>query len=297
MVATLLKEVETRKKQTEKSLSTKVQEARDRLDAQAKTEHDKFTAMSANNMSQHTANLQNLCSNKLQELANTTANWQSKFESAMTAVQSAQGKIFEKNCQETRKQENQKVEKMHRQQETKLQQKAAETEKHLMMAEAGMVLQAQSPLDQLPMDMGTAKDEIETELREHGDAVQQGVEEMQARHKQETDEQVTAHKTSLHSLIGPSRERNTLPTPAQHAARATLRNEIATALACDSGAQRQSMLHVCATGPTTQQSTRHPLKHSRDSNPAVGTCSRTDAPSLQRNHRAQPIPTPTKVCF
>jgi hypothetical protein len=57
MVATLLKEVETRKKQTEKSLSTKAQEARDRLDAQAKTEHDKFTTMSPNNMSQCTANL------------------------------------------------------------------------------------------------------------------------------------------------------------------------------------------------------------------------------------------------
>jgi hypothetical protein len=147
MVATLLKAVESRKKQTEKSLSTKVQEARDRLDVQAKTEHDKFTTMSGNNMSQHTANLQNLCSNKMQELANTTANWQSKFESAITIVQSAQGRIFEKECQETRKQENLKVKKTHRQEETKLQQKAAETEKHLMMAEAGMMLQAQSLLE------------------------------------------------------------------------------------------------------------------------------------------------------
>jgi hypothetical protein len=105
-----------------------------------------------------------------------------------------------------------------------------------MMAEAGMMLQAQSLLDQLPMDMGTAKDEIETELREYGDAARQGIEEIQAGHKQEIDKKVTAHKTSLHSLIGPSREYNTLPTPAQHAARTTLRNEIATMIRNDLGA-------------------------------------------------------------
>jgi hypothetical protein len=89
------------------------------------------------------------------------------------------------------------------------------------------------------MDMGTVKDEIETELREHGDAVQQGIEEMQARHKQEIDKQVTAHNTLLRSLIGPSREHNPLPTPAQHAACATLRNEIATMIRNDLGANKQ----------------------------------------------------------
>jgi FKBP-type peptidyl-prolyl cis-trans isomerase (trigger factor) len=105
-----------------------------------------------------------------------------------------------------------------------------------MMAEAGMMLQAQSLLDQLPMDMGTAKDKIETELREHGDAARQGIEEIQAGHKQEIKEQVTAHKILLHSLIGPSREHNTLPNPAQHASRTTLRNEIARMIRNNLGA-------------------------------------------------------------
>ena len=36
--------------------------------------------------------------------------------------------------------------------------------------------QAQSRLDQLPMDMGEEKQELETERREYGDKVRQGME-------------------------------------------------------------------------------------------------------------------------
>ena len=62
------------------------------------------------------------------------------------------------------------------------------------------------------------------------------MEETQAVHKQETREQVAARKAVVRSLIGPSRECNTQPSPAQHAARTTLRNEIATVIRTDLGA-------------------------------------------------------------
>jgi hypothetical protein len=63
--------------------------------------------------------------------------------------------------------------------------------------------------------------------------MKQGMEETQAVHKQEIDEQVAAHKTALRSLIGPNHEYNTLPSPAQHAARMPLRNEIAMMIRTD----------------------------------------------------------------
>jgi hypothetical protein len=86
------------------------------------------------------------------------------LESEIKTIQSAQGKIFEKNCQETRqqKEENQKAEKVYGQQETNLQQNAAETKQKLMTSEAYMLLQAQLLLDQLPMDMGAVKEELDT---------------------------------------------------------------------------------------------------------------------------------------
>ena len=54
-----------------------------------------------------------------------------------------------------------------------------------------MLLQDQLLLDQLPMDiLGAVNEELETEFREYGDAVRQGMEEKQAVHKQEIQEQV-----------------------------------------------------------------------------------------------------------
>jgi N-methylhydantoinase B/oxoprolinase/acetone carboxylase alpha subunit len=65
--------------------------------------------------------------------------------------------------------------------------------------------------------------------------VRQGMEETQAVHKQEIQEQVAAHKTAQSSLIGSNHEYKTLPSPAQHAACTTLRNEIATMIINDLG--------------------------------------------------------------
>jgi hypothetical protein len=42
--------------------------------------------------------------------------------------------------------------------------------------EAKLLNQAQSLLDQLPMDMGEVKEELETQLRECGDQVREGIE-------------------------------------------------------------------------------------------------------------------------
>ena len=86
--------------------------------------------------------------------------------------------------------------------------------------------------------MGAAKEELETELRERRDAVRQGVKETQAAHKQETQEQVTSHKAASRSLIGPNQERNTLPSMAQHAAHATLRNDAAAMIGTVPGVNR-----------------------------------------------------------
>jgi hypothetical protein len=97
-----------KKKQLEQSLTAKVQEAKERLTKQATERHENFTAMSSNAMNQYKENVQNLLSNKMQELHSATDKWKETYERAVKLVHDRQGKLFEKKCQETRKQENDK---------------------------------------------------------------------------------------------------------------------------------------------------------------------------------------------
>jgi hypothetical protein len=107
-----------------------------------------------------------------------------------------------------------------------------------------MLQQAQSIVDQLPIDMGEVKQELEMELREYGDKVRKGMEEAQTeKHLQqlgdslmaELQTQAAEHKSDMNSMIGPSREYNTLPTHTQYTERMRLRNEIASELRNDLG--------------------------------------------------------------
>jgi hypothetical protein len=79
-------------------------------------------------------------------------------------VHDRQGKLFEKKWQETKKQENNEAEKFQQNQERRLKTKANQIE-------AALLNQAQSLLDQPPMDVGEAKEELKTQLQERGDQV------------------------------------------------------------------------------------------------------------------------------
>jgi hypothetical protein len=59
-----LKDSGARKRQIEKSLGAKVQEAKDQMIKQATEQHDKFAATSSNNMNQCKKNVLNLVSNE-----------------------------------------------------------------------------------------------------------------------------------------------------------------------------------------------------------------------------------------
>jgi hypothetical protein len=232
-----LNDLDARKKQLEKSLGARIHEAKNRLVDQATEQHDKFTNMAANNMRQYNENVQNLVSNKLQELHDATTNWKENYERAVKHTSDTQNKAFERKCQVTQKRENDKAERIYSNQEKKLQTKADGIELELLN-------QAQSLLDQLPMDMGEVKQELEMELREYGDKVRQGIKAAQnEQHLQQLGDslmaelqvQATGHKSDMNSMMGPNREYNTLPTHAQHTERMRLRNEIATEIRNDLG--------------------------------------------------------------
>jgi hypothetical protein len=88
------------------------------------------------------------------------------------------------------------------------------------------------------MDMGEVKQELQMELREHGNKVGQGMEAGQnEKHLQqlvdvlmaELQRQAAGHKTDMHGMTSQaSQEQNTLPIQLQHTERIQLRNEIAT---------------------------------------------------------------------
>jgi hypothetical protein len=234
-----LKDLEARKRQLEKSLGDKVHEAKDRMIEQAAEQHAKFMATSSNNMLQYKKNVQNLVSNKLQELHNVTETWTEKYERAVKHIFEKQGKLFERKCQDTQRTENEKAEKFQSSQENKLQVKADEIEAELLN-------QAQSLLDQLPMDMGEVKQELEMELREYGDKVRQGMETAEnEKHLQQLGEslmaelqrQAAGHKTDLHSMTSRASrgEQSTLPTSLEYTERIRLRNEIVTEIRNDLG--------------------------------------------------------------
>jgi hypothetical protein len=182
-------------------------------------------AMSYNTMNQHKANVQNLVANKMQELHSVTDKWKEGYERAVKLVHARQGKLFEKKCQETQKQENDKAEKFQLNQERRLKTKA------------DLLNQAQSLLDQLPMDMGEVKEELETQLQECGNQVQEGVESAQnEKHLQqigeslimkELQQQAAGHKLDMHNMAtnqgAGETEHSTLPTHAQCTERKRLR--------------------------------------------------------------------------
>jgi hypothetical protein len=159
-----LRELENKKKQLKESPTAKVQEAKERLANQATERHENFTATSSNTMNQHKENLQNLAANKMQELHSLTDKWKEACERAVKIVHDRQGKLFEKKWQETKKQENNEAEKFQQNQERRLKTKANQIE-------AALLNQAQSLLDQPPMDVGEAKEELKTQLQERGDQV------------------------------------------------------------------------------------------------------------------------------
>jgi hypothetical protein len=190
------RELDDKKKQLEQSPTAKAQEAKERLTKQATERHENFTAMSSNAMNQHKENIHNLLTNKMQESHSAADKWKETHERAVKLVHDGQGKLFEKKCQETRKQENDESMTFQMNQERRLKTKANEIE-------AKSLTQAQSLLDQPPMDMGEAKEELETQLRERGDQVREGVESAQnEKHLQQTGESLmkeTRRKLTSHA--------------------------------------------------------------------------------------------------
>ena len=83
-------------------------------------------------MSQYKDNVQNLVTNKMQELHSVTEKWKESYERAVKLVHDKQGKLCEKKCKETQKEENDKAEKFHLNQERKLKTKANEIEADLL---------------------------------------------------------------------------------------------------------------------------------------------------------------------
>jgi hypothetical protein len=136
---------------------------------QAAEQHDKFAATSSNNMIQCKKNVQNLVSNKPQEPRNVTETWTENCKQSVKHIFDKQGKMFERKCQDIQRTENKKAAKFQSNQEKKLQTTAGKTESELSN-------QAQSLLDQPPMDMGEVTQELEMEAREHGNKAQQGME-------------------------------------------------------------------------------------------------------------------------
>jgi hypothetical protein len=111
--------------------------------------------------------------------------------------------------------------------------------------ESELLNQAQSLLDQLPMDMGDVQQDIEKELREHGDNVRQGIKQqgIESAHNEkhlqqmgqalmaEMQQQAAGHKSDMHIMSKSNRgtsEHTALPTQAQCTERMRLHNEITT---------------------------------------------------------------------
>ena len=237
-----LRDLDNKKKQLEQSLTAKVQEAKEKLKIQATERHESFTSMLSNTMNQYKENVQNLVTNKMQELHSVTDKWKESYERAVKLVHDRQGKLFEKRCKETQKQENDKAEKFQLNQERKLKTTANEIE-------ADLLNQAQSLLDQLPMDMGEVKEELESQLRAYGDQVREGIEtahnekhlqQMGESLMKELQQQAAGHKMDMHNMAtnrgaGAGKEYSTLPTHAQYMERKRLRNEIVTEIRNDLG--------------------------------------------------------------
>ena len=136
---------------------------------------------------------------------------------------------------ETREQQGRKFQ---LKQERKLKTKANEIKADLLSN------QAQSLLDQeVPMDMGEVKEELEAQLREYGDQVQEGIELAQnEKHLQqmgeylmkELQQQAAGHKMDMHNMASTNKqgaggtEYSTLPTHVQYMERKRLWNEIVT---------------------------------------------------------------------
>ena len=177
----------------------------------------------------------------MQELHSVTEKWKESYERAVKLVHDKQGKLFEKKCKETQKEENDKAEKFHLNQERKLKTKANEIE-------ADLLNQAQSLLDQLPMDMGEIKEELESQLRAYGNRMREGIESAHnEKHLQqmgeslmrELQQQAAGHKTDMHNMAtnrgAGAADYSTIPTHAQYTERRRLRDEIVTEIRNDLG--------------------------------------------------------------
>jgi hypothetical protein len=200
--------------------------------------------MSVNNLVQHTIQAEMLVKNKLQELVDTTIKWKDRFATSCQSIHNAQERHFEEACTATQQHMLQTTASTYAAQQQKHKQDAQEIEQSLTKIQDEMIAEAQAILDQMPVDMGGIKKELEAELRTFGDQVQQDLEYAQqmthlrtvaSAFMSEMQTQVAEYKTEMNSLIGSSREHNALPTMAQYTAKTQLRNEITTEIRNDLG--------------------------------------------------------------
>ena len=239
-----IEELEHNKKELEISISNQIREATNKIVEQATKEHEKFKHMSSNNAMQHTATAETIIKVKIQELVDTTANWTDGFTKACQAIHDTQGRQFEIMCKESQKRSNQMNAKAYAAQKQQHQTEAFAIEQSLTTIQEAMIQEAQSILDQMPMDMGNIKEEMETEMRLYGDNVQLDLEQaneeahlstVASALMAEMQHQAAQHKTDLNSLISLNKKDQTLQTMAQHSARILLRNEITTEIRNDLG--------------------------------------------------------------
>lgn len=214
------------KKYLEESLTHKVHEAQARLSTQAETQHETFTTMSQNNMVQYTDKVTTLLKDKCKELSDSTDTWKEHFESACESATLTHSSQFEKSCEDIHKQINQehqeKTEVYLNKREIQINAEAKEAARQLNTIQDALVLEeAQCILNQMPLDMGILKDELQDELRTYGDGACGDLEYAHEEHHLQTigqslmtelQHQAAAHKTKLNNIITYAQRQSTSTT-------------------------------------------------------------------------------------